>query len=370
MLDGPLTPYNEAAAAAGALRLAFPTDGGGFELGAHERGMSSAFPRLLVGIPSTDDARSAIDRALPAVPWAFADAQPPPSRDQVEAILAGPLDRGSLATFDPATTPRLRFVQRLATGLDGFPFDRFPPTVAVAGNVGGYAPFVAEHAVTIALAAARDLNSARDKVRAGVLRPPPEERTFLNAEISILGFGAIGAEIARRLRPFGVRVLGVSRTGAASPDADRVLSAERFRDALPGALAIFEVRPLTAMTRRTIGATELTSMREDAILVNVGRADTVDPDALYDHLRSHPRFRAAFDVWWEEDFRNGRIGGAERFAALPNFLGTPHCATAFPAAEGPALATALENLARYFRDGQPEFVADRAEYKRAPRPSP
>ena len=324
--------------------------------------MTNAAPRLLVGLKPSDSTRAAIDRALPGVPWAFAEATPPPPTSEVEALLVGALDRGPLASFDPRSAPRLAFVQRIYTGLDGFPFERFPPSVAVAGNVGAFAPYVAEQAVMLALAAARDLNSAREKVAAGVLRPAPEERSLLGATVAILGLGSIGTEIARRVRPFGAHVVGVNRSGAASAEAERTFAADRLREALPGSAVVFEARPLTRRTERSIGAAELAAMPEDGILVNVGRAATVDADALFDHLRGHTRFRAGFDVWWEEDYREGRLPDSARFAALPNFYGTPHCASVIPGAEARALTAALENLDRFFRDGRPRFVVDRSEY--------
>jgi phosphoglycerate dehydrogenase-like enzyme len=321
-------------------------------------------PRLLVDLKAEDATRAAIDRALPGVPWAFTDASPPDQRDAVEAMLVGALGSlaGGVGDFDVRTTPRLRFVQRILTGLDGFPFDRFPPQVAVAGNVGAFAPFVAEQAITLSLAAARDLGASLEMVRAGRLRPTPEQRTLVGATAAVLGYGAIGAEIGRRLTGLGARVVGANRTGAPAPGVERMVDAEHFRDVLAGSDLVFEVRPLTRRTAGTIGRAELSTMRDDAILVNVGRAATVDPAALYAHLTAHPHFRAAFDVWWQEDFRAGTIVSPFPFASLPNFLGTPHSAGAVPAARPRALAFALENLARFFQDGHPLYVAVRSDY--------
>ncbi len=330
--------------------------------------MSVAPPRLLVAIKPSDAARASIDAALPGVPWAFEAESAPAAWKQVEVLLLGSFaGRGDDLTG--SLLPSLRFVQGLYTGLDGFPFDRFAPPVEVAGNVGGYAPFVAEQALVLALAASRDLNTARGMVQSGRLRPAPDQRTLLGATAAILGYGAIGAEIASRLRPFGAHLLAVNRTGTPVDGAERTLPADRFRELLPDADLVFEVRPLTRRTQGSLGRGEFDRMRETAVLVNVGRAATVDPAALYDHLRAHPTFRAAFDVWWDEDFRAGRLGGPFPFATLPNFYATPHCASALPAAQPRALASALVNLARYFRSERPLFIVDRSEYQ-SPAPTP
>ncbi len=323
--------------------------------------MSAPPPRLLVAIKPGDPARAAIDAALPDVPWAFEAESTPAAWGQVEVLLLGSF-AGRGDDLKGSDLPNLKFVQGLYTGLDGFPFDRFAPEVEIAGNVGGYAPFVAEQALVLALAAARDLNTAREMVQAGRLRPAPDQRTLLGATAAILGYGAIGAEIASRLRPFGARLLAVNRSGTPVEGAERTLPGDRFRELLPEADVVFEVRPLTRRTEGSLGRAELDRMRETAILVNVGRAATVDPAALYEHLRAHPTFRAAFDVWWEEDFRAARLGAPFPLATLPNFFATPHCASALPAAQPRALASALVNLARYFRSERPLFIVDRSEY--------
>ncbi len=318
-------------------------------------------PRLLVLLLPSDAIRTAIDRTLPEIPWAFADDPAVADRSGVEALLVGSM-AGGLAQFDAASTPRLKFVQRIYTGLDGFPFERFAPTVAVAGNVGAFAPFVAEHAVALSLDALRDLSGGAAMVRVGQLRPAPELRTLVGATVAVLGYGEIGREVVRRLSGFGCKFVGVNRSGLPDDRVDRMFPAERFREALPGAALVVEVRPLTRGTARTIGKPELDRMREDAVFVNVGRAGTVDPAALFDHLRAHPRFRAAFDVWWDEDYGSGRFRTEWPFGSLPNFYGTPHCASALDAAGPRALASALDNLGRFFRNGSPLHVVDRSEY--------
>lgn len=324
--------------------------------------MSGADPLLLVVLPKSGDVDTLVPKLLPGIPWAYLDPNRPATLSSVRAMLTDSL-RGELAGFDPRTIPHLQFVQQVSTGLDRFPFERFPASVAVAGNVGGFAPYVAEHAVALALAAARDLHTAQVMVEAGRLRPAPRERSLVDATAVILGYGAIGRAIAERLRPFGARVVGLNRTGTPAPGAVEVFPASRLREAVGAGPFVFEVRPLTRATYRTIGAAELGAMRPDAVFVNVGRAGTVDETALYEHLRTHPEFRAAFDVWWEEDPVQETITCRHPFAQLTNFYGTPHSADAFEASDRRALRMALENLARFFRDGRPLFVVDRTEYE-------
>lgn len=319
-------------------------------------------PLLLVAVTRSAEVDTLVGEVLPGVPWAYLDPSHPGDWSSVRAMLFEDLRR-EFAAFDPKTIPGLEFVQQLSTGLDRFPFARFPTSVAVSGNVGAFAPYVAEHALALALAAARDLRGATAMIEGGRLRPPPPERTLVDATAVILGYGAIGRAIAERLVPFGAKIVGLSRTGSPTAGAARMFSASQLREAVSAGSFVFEARPLTRATVGTIGPAELAAMRPDAVFVNVGRARTVDPTALYEHLRTHPEFRAASDVWWEEDYVHGTIASAPSFGRLPNFYGTPHCADSFAASDRRALRMALENIGRFFQSGSPLFIGDRAEYE-------
>ena len=323
--------------------------------------MAEPEPRLVATLTPESELADALGRGLPSIPWAYLSEVEPARRGSVEAMLVGSFSRDAPLP-DFSTFPRLAFIQRAFTGLDGFPFDRVPPGVRIAGNVGAFAPFVAEHAVTLALAAARLIPLSQEMVRAGRLRPAPEQRLLYGSTAVVLGFGEIGHAIAAMLGGFGVRVIAVRRTATPDPAAAEVVGAESFRDVLGQASFVFECRPLTARTRGSIGRAELERMRGDAVFVNVGRAATVDEAALYEHLRTHPEFRAGLDVWWSESYREGLLGQRFPFATLPNVVGTPHCAGYAPGAEERGLRMAIENLARFFRDGRPLHVVDRAEY--------
>jgi phosphoglycerate dehydrogenase-like enzyme len=326
-------------------------------------------PRLLLVVRSRPSLLERVRRRLPEVPAAVWDADEPPPPERIEAALLGSMARDA-AGWDPRSYPRLRFVQRMFAGVDDLPFDRFPETVEIAGNVGGYSPFVAEHAVALALAAARAIRNGHEAVARGRLRPAPEMRTFWHRTAVILGYGSIGREIADRLRGFGLRIVGVNRSGTPALGADEMLPADRLREALARGDVVFDVRPHTRATDRSIGRAELSAMPSDGIYVNVGRAATVDETALYEHLLRRPEFRAALDVWWIEDFAAGRLRLGHPFARLPNFVGSPHCAGNVPPVEEYAASRALENLRRFFAGETPRHLVDRREYWGEPPPAP
>jgi phosphoglycerate dehydrogenase-like enzyme len=318
-------------------------------------------PRLLVSAAASDHLKAELERGLPTVPVEFASGSAAGPWPEAAAMLVAHTRR-ELPAWTYSLTPKVRFVQRIFTGLDGFPFDDFPRDVQVAANGGGYAPFVAEHVVALLLAVHHNLPENVAQVRVGRLRPAMPNRYVRDSVALVLGFGSIGREVARRLRALGLRVEGVSRSGSPDPDAEAMHASRDLRAAVSRADVVIECRPLTTETRGTLDAAVLAAMRPEATLVNVGRAGTVDEGALYEHLRSQPAFHAAIDVWWEENYVAGVLHTRFPFADLPNFLGTPHVAGIGPAARDYAETKAVENLVRFFDGQPPRYVADRAEY--------
>ena len=320
--------------------------------------------RLLVELPAHSALERALRRHLPGVAWAYLHSSPGPFWPNVEAILTDGR-RDGRPPCDRSRFPRLRFVQRAYTGMDGFPFDRFPEDAVFAGNVGAYAPYVAEQAIALLMALAKRLETGYEMVRAGRLRPVEPTRSLLGKTVLILGFGEIAHEIAIRLHPFGATIHGLNRDGSPRPGADRMFGAEALASALPLADVIIDCRPLTRRTVGTIGATELSLLREDAMLVNVGRAATIDERALYEHLKTHGRTHAAFDAWWREDYEKGETGTAFPFFELANFFGSPHAAGITEGSRERSYEMAAANLGRFVRGEPPLGVVDPGEYTTA-----
>jgi len=320
-----------------------------------------ASPRLLVSCAESPELRQALERILPAGDVVFAGRDAVGPWPEIEAWLLGSVER-ELPHWTPDRTPRLRFVQRLFTGLDGLPFERFPASVEVAGNVGAFAPFVAEHAVALLLALSHHVVANAQKVRDGRLRPPLSNLYLIDRTVLLLGYGAIAREVADRLRPFGARLEGLSRTGDPVPELARMHAADHLAEALAAADVVIDCRPLTQATRGSLDTAALARMRPSAIYVNIGRAGTVDEAALFEHLSRHPEFRAGLDVFWDEDYESGALRTRFPFAALPNFLGSPHVAGVGAQPRTRAISMAVENLGRFFRGERPRFIADRTEY--------
>jgi phosphoglycerate dehydrogenase-like enzyme len=256
----------------------------------------------------------------------------------------------------------VRLVQLVIAGVDSLPFDQVPPSATIAGNVGAYAKPIAEHAVAMILAGAKRLFPRHAEMTRGEFHSFVPNRTVEGMVAGILGLGGIGSATARLLRSLGASVHAINTSGRTDEpvafigtlaDLDRVLEAA---DALVVAL------PLSRHTRGLIGARELALMKPDAILVNVARAEIVDEQALYEHLRAHPDFFAGLDVWWNEPGPHGAFRTNVPFFELPNVIGSPHNSAIVPGILEEAARRAAANVARYLRGERPTGVVDRDDY--------
>ncbi len=177
--------------------------------------------------------------------------------------------------------------------------------------------------------------------------------------LCVAGFGTIGRRCAAIGQAFGMRVIGIRRT-AASPaasapvaEADEIVGPEDRRDAFSRSRLIMAVLPGTPETHHFIGREELAVMH-GAFLLNAGRGNSVDTEALVEALRDGRVRGAGLDVTDPEPLPAGHP-----LWDMPNVIITPHYAGDHPGYWARAFAAFMENLERFLR-GEPLLnVVDR-----------
>lgn len=192
-----------------------------------------------------------------------------------------------------ADLPRLAVVQLPSAGYEhALPHVR--PEVTVCNGRGVHDAGTAELAVGLALAAQRGIADAVRDMPAGRWRP--ELRSSLaDRRVMVLGFGSIGAAVARRLRAFEAEVVPVASAPREDSEWGRVHGVDDVLRLLPSVDVVVVTLPLTPATERLVDARFLGALPDGALLVNVGRGRVVDTDALVAELAAG-RLRAALDV--------------------------------------------------------------------------
>src|SRR6478672_10981753 len=265
---------------------------------------------------------------------------------QAEALIGLNLSR-ELPASAWQEVPSLRFIQLLSAGADGTDFAAIPEQVTLASNVGAYAEPIAEHVMAMTLALARRLPERHAALARSEFNQADPLLTLNGAVCAILGFGGIGRATARLMRAFGARVYAVNSSGRTSEPVEFIGTLSDLDRVLAAADVLVIALPLINATRDLIGARELSLMKPDAILVNVGRAAIVDERALYEHLRSHSDFCAGIDAWWHEPGPESGFSTRYPFFDLPNLLGSPHNSGVTDGALHVGVRMAAENVRRF-----------------------
>jgi phosphoglycerate dehydrogenase-like enzyme len=164
------------------------------------------------------------------------------------------------------------------------------------------------------------------------------------------------------MQALGMKVYGINRSGTADMPVDFIGRITDLKKVLPPSDVVVVTTPLNRETRDLIGRKELEWMKANAILINVGRGEVINQEALYDHLKSRPTFRAGIDTWWSEPADRGKLALDFPFFELPNIIGSTHCADYIPGAIARATKQALENVKRFLLGEDIRGVVDRNDY--------
>ena len=237
--------------------------------------------------------------------------------------------------------PGLKLISIWGTGTDNVDLAaaaRRGVTVCNTPAVNAYA--VAEHAIALMLAVARNIPRIDREMRGGAW--PREMLTQLCGKtLAVFGSGAIGARVAQLARGFGMEVLTWSARGDTPAAKDECLRRADF--------VTLHLR-LVPETQGFIGRREFALMKPGAFLINTGRGALVDRDALLEALASGRIAGAGLDVFHEEPLKPG-----DSLLGLANTVLSPHNAGQTPEVRRDGLLAAIENVENYLA-GKPTNV--------------
>jgi phosphoglycerate dehydrogenase-like enzyme len=248
----------------------------------------------------------------------------------------------------PCPTPRLQLLFVTNAGLDRLaPFDWLPPGVILMNNRGTHAAKSGEFGIMAVLMLANRVPEMVTHQRAGRWHKL-WGAVVTSQPIAIVGLGTLGGAVARHAAGFGMTVTGVRANVAPHPWCAQVVGVEGLDAVLRQTKFLVLACPLTDATRGMIDRRRLELLPEGAGIVNIGRGELIDQDALCDRLDAGQLCGAVLDVFDPEPIPPGH-----RLWQTPNLIISPHTSADDPATYNPmSLDIFFENL-RAWRDGRP-----------------
>jgi D-3-phosphoglycerate dehydrogenase / 2-oxoglutarate reductase len=284
--------------------------------------------------------------------------------DSAAVIAAGPA--AALIARGPARVgadvfdalPELAVVSATGSGADCFDIAAATERGIPVLHHPGVAPVpVAEYVIAALLVLNKRLRLADTFLRAGGSWEPKDRFAGVDAAdgtIGIIGFGAIGREVARRAHlGLGMRVLAHDPGKTAELFAAHHATGTGLDELLSQSDVVSLHVPLRPATRRLIGARELGLMQRSAILINTARGGVVDEGALVAALREGQIAGAALDVFDPEP-----PSAANPLFALPNTLLTPHIAGLTGSAQARLSQNIASELERALRGQRPAHLVN------------
>ncbi|MGW3463842.1 NAD(P)-dependent oxidoreductase [Streptomyces olivaceoviridis] len=189
----------------------------------------------------------------------------------------------------------LEMLQLLGSGYDHVMplLDTLPAGTRLATGCEVHRVATAERAVTLLRALCRGLDQCAGHPSPGERRTQPYT-TLVGKRVLVIGYGAVGADVAARLGAFRCETVVVARTARTTP-AGRVYGAQDLPVLLPTADAVVVCASLTDQPGGMWGANTLELLNDGALLVHVAPDDPMDTQALVRQVRAG-RLRVALDV--------------------------------------------------------------------------
>lgn len=268
---------------------------------------------------------------------------------------------------DPAAAPRLRWIQMHTAGIDHIADEPLiqAEDLDVTTTSGIHATPIAEYCVGMMLAFTYKLPLMFDLKQKGEW-PADQHKQFAplalrGQTLGIVGYGALGRELARIADSMGMKVLAVKRDvmnpqeegtytepGTGDPSGEiplRLYPPEAIVSMARECDFLVLTMPLTSATRHMIGEEVFKAMKKTAVLINVARGGVVDEAALISALAAEKIGGAALDVFEEEP-----LPTTSPLWNLDNVIISPHVAGNSVDYHERAAAVFAENLERYLEN--------------------
>jgi phosphoglycerate dehydrogenase-like enzyme len=251
-----------------------------------------------------------------------------------------PIDEGVLSVAS-----HLKMVQRTGVGTEMLNKEAIKKHgISVYVNAGVNAQSVAEHTLTLILACLKRLPQINKQTHEGVWKKQVIGVTtheLKGKTVALVGMGYIGRLVAGMLQPFGAKVIytDVVRQPAETEQRLGLIFYDCFEAMLPVADILSFHCPLVKENTEILNQRTLAMMKKGAIVVNTARGKLINPEDLYEVLKSGHLSAAALDTHYEEPIKD-----SYKLTELDNVIITPHIGGLSYEAFHSMMKGAIENI--------------------------
>lgn len=255
--------------------------------------------------------------------------------------------------------PHVKMIQRTGVGTEMLDLEEINRRgIPVYVNAGVNARSVAEHTLTLILAALKRLPQINAQTHNGVWKKQQQGVTtheLYGKTVGLVGMGNIGRLVATMLQPFGAKVIYTDVFRQKDEvEADLKLTyCESFEAMLPQCDILSFHCPLTKDNAEMLNKRTLAMMKNDAIIVNTARGKLINPDDLYEALKSGHVKAAALDTHYEEPVKENY-----KLAELDNVILTPHIGGLSYEAFASMMSEAMNNI-QAFEEGRLDEIENK-----------
>lgn len=195
---------------------------------------------------------------------------------------------------------KLKFIQATSAGLERLPLEYMQTNNISYCNAGAtYAVPMAEWAIMSLLEILKNAPALYKNQQQKIWSKYRNALELSNKTVAIIGFGNVGKEIAKRLKPFGTKIIAVDKYESNSENIDLYKPICDLDKILPQCDAVILSLALNKETIHIIDEQQLLLMKNDCILINISRGAIINETALSDDIIK--KFRGiALDVFEQE----------------------------------------------------------------------
>lgn len=254
---------------------------------------------------------------------------------------------------------RLKMIQRTGVGTEMLDVEAIKKHgVPVYVNVGVNAQSVAEHTLMLILASLKRLPQINKQTHEGVWKKQQvgvTTRELKGKTVALVGMGNIGRLVASMLQPFGAKIIytDVVRQTTETEQCLGLTYYDCFEAMLPVADVLSFHCPLVKENTEILNQRTLAMMKKGAIVVNTARGKLINPEDLFEALKSGHLSAVALDTHYEEPIKD-----SYKLTELDNVIITPHIGGLSYEAFHSMMKGAIENIIA-FEEGRLDEIEDK-----------